>query len=242
MDRYIDEQLFFRTLPQFEMDYRTEVQRHLHENTFRYGITWKIVRDELLPGYPLLKYCYEQHGDEYMQDWEYQSRAAQLGRRVAGVMGNICREIEDDDPCEHEHSYAQEKIMDKFLEQAEENEKYTPAPPTGRRWLKRSSVMVVPAKKKRTNYKVRATRILSDSIEHVKPGEYIYLYYSTIEDARRDQSLLHSASVMAGWLDGRNEAKYRMYASRVEEVKDADTPYRLKVTHLLDARERKIYT
>lgn len=196
----LDMDEFFREFDNFKADFKSEIETAVYDNNYN-DMTWKDVRDSLLCHYPMLNRCYEEHKAYHDLDYDMQSRMAKLGRKIAGAMGNILREVVGELPG-GKHEPAPTRTS-----------RVTELKPNGARWAKRSQIMNAsdaPAGARLHSVASIAVKNLALSISQVKPGEAIVLYYPTMEELRHDQVLVDDATSALKW---QTDPRYRAFTT-----------------------------
>lgn len=207
---------FKNLMESFELEFRREFGHQFKLGDAIHTIRTR-TRDIVLCQYPELEHCYKLHGQWYEFPYEEQPTAAQLGRKIAGVMYSISENF--------------------TLDEDKEPETIEPPEPTNEvvknaRWHVRSEFEEVIEPEKRSIAKPTKTKILADSLKGLKPGYCVRLYYTEEKDGMNDQALLDGATSCLGW-DRDKPANTRSYSSTLTHkvVRDADV-YELKVTRL----------
>lgn len=178
----IDEEEFEVDLKEFEADFRQvffSLIPLMDDGDFR--SVWEAAKADVLPSYPSLEWLYNQHGIYHREPYLQQPRAAQLGRKVAGVMSSVQKEAE--------------------AKQREETNTMSGARYTS--VTKRGNVEeLMPEKGKARAIGPDQSDYLVEVLRQVNKGEYITLEYEDPADLRRDQSLIRTATTRLGWFDG----------------------------------------
>lgn len=212
----IDREVFYGNLDEFRIMLETRsaiYATNARDHQGQAGRFVDLVAKPLLSGDRLLCQCYEAHGIEHNLPYEHQSEAAQLGRKVAGVIWKIANDTEN--------SIKKNKTI-----YVADDERIIAASQPKKR--KRTT------SKKRKNQETR-TEIIANLLKPVLPGYEIELLYENEKDARNDQLLLNFAVEKAGWLDGVKDT-HRPYASTIRKTSQG---YRMRVIHLEEPRPRR---
>lgn len=213
-------QVEFETqIAEFETEFRMLFAKVLiGEDTYNARLN---ARNALLPCYPDLQHCYDQHGLHVDEPIQEQPLCAQRGRRIAGVMYGVANEYQEKFDKEKEEMNNTQEMPLTYVDAPDIDEP---------RYIRRGEITKTPVFDKAPQGMPYYMRV-AKGIKNLQPGEQCPLYYDNYLDAKRDQALVTHAVEYLGWNKG-NSSNSRIYKTTLDKEPDDHGEYALTVYRL----------